>query len=448
MVQLTGIGSGLDVGGLVDQLVSVSQKPQQDRIARKEAETKAQISGIGELKSVVSEFKKALEDLKDPEDFRPRTATSSDEDLVGVTVTGGAPAGQIDIEVVSLAQTQKSMSAAFADAGASVGDGSLEISNGAGKSFSVTTTGVASLANLRDLINQSSDNFGVSAAILKISDTESRLMITAAGGGTENELTFNAPAGSGLAGFASGITEQVAAKNAVIKVDDITIERPNNVVKDVLNGVELDLKAETAGKRITIDVKNDDDAVKERLNKFVSAYNAVKDKVSSLAGKDGLLSGDSIARQLDVGLRDELSKSGTTADGSYVSLFSLGLEFDRDGRLSLKSSQLDKTLQSNPESLVRFFTQEDEGLSSRALSKVDAFVDSKDGIFTSRDKRLNDILDGLKDDREDLERRTEQLRNSLMKQYNAMDSLVGQLNSTGSALTQSLANLPGFANKS
>jgi len=43
--------------------------------------------------------------------------------------------------------------------------------------------------------------------------------------------------------------------------------------------------------------------------------------------------------------------------------------------------------------------------------------------------------------------RIAKVQERLLKQFNAMDSLVSQLNSTSDRLTQSLGSLPGFVKK-
>ncbi|MNG35476.1 flagellar capping protein [compost metagenome] len=62
-------------------------------------------------------------------------------------------------------------------------------------------------------------------------------------------------------------------------------------------------------------------------------------------------------------------------------------------------------------------------------------------------KGLQSTISGIDKQRETLTRRVEQMQTRLFAQFNAMDSLVGQLNQTSERLTQSLAGLPGFVKK-
>jgi flagellar hook-associated protein 2 len=58
-----GIGSGLDVAGLVSKLVDAERTPVQAQLARKEATLQAQLSGFGLLSSALGNVKSALDGL-------------------------------------------------------------------------------------------------------------------------------------------------------------------------------------------------------------------------------------------------------------------------------------------------------------------------------------------------------------------------------------------------
>ncbi|MCY1531906.1 hypothetical protein D9M68_671460 [compost metagenome] len=60
---------------------------------------------------------------------------------------------------------------------------------------------------------------------------------------------------------------------------------------------------------------------------------------------------------------------------------------------------------------------------------------------------LQSTLKSVDKQKEALELRVTQLQERLYKQFNAMDSLVGQLTQTSDRLVQALANLPGVVSK-
>ncbi len=127
----------------------------------------------------------------------------------------------------------------------------------------------SSLAGVRDAIN--SANAGVSASIIN-DGTGNRLVITAKDSGvanalkitvSDNDLTHTDNAGlSQLAydaatGGVMNLTQTVAAQNATLVIDGITISKPSNVISDAIEGVTLNLlKINTPG-ATTLSVSRD-----------------------------------------------------------------------------------------------------------------------------------------------------------------------------------------------
>src|SRR4051812_9860602 len=96
----TGIGSGLDVNGLVEKLVAAERAPQQNQITRAQTSTVTTISALGTLKGALSGFLTALTPLSTLDTFSSRSATSSDPDVFTATSSSKAAAGSYDITVI------------------------------------------------------------------------------------------------------------------------------------------------------------------------------------------------------------------------------------------------------------------------------------------------------------------------------------------------------------
>ena len=84
-ISAPGIGSGIDVAGLVSQLVAAEGQPALLRLDRKEARLTAEISALGTLKSALSEFQQAQNSLKDISAIQSNSANLSRQDLFSVT---------------------------------------------------------------------------------------------------------------------------------------------------------------------------------------------------------------------------------------------------------------------------------------------------------------------------------------------------------------------------
>ncbi|MDH5571160.1 MAG: flagellar cap protein, partial [Gammaproteobacteria bacterium] len=81
-ISSAGVGSGLDVSGLVEKLVAAEGEPVRARLDRKEAQLQASLSAMGTFKGAVSEFQSSVEALRDPDTFESINLTSSDEELL------------------------------------------------------------------------------------------------------------------------------------------------------------------------------------------------------------------------------------------------------------------------------------------------------------------------------------------------------------------------------
>jgi len=120
-----GVGSGIDVRGLVDQLVAAERQPVESRLNRKEARLEAELSAFGTLKSALSGFSDAVQGLSDADSFRNASASSSSEAIEVAGSDSVDQAAAFGIQVDALAQAQSLASGSFASPSAELGSGSL-----------------------------------------------------------------------------------------------------------------------------------------------------------------------------------------------------------------------------------------------------------------------------------------------------------------------------------
>jgi flagellar hook-associated protein 2 len=446
-----GIGSGLDVAGIVQQLVAVERTPEANRITKEQTATTTKISGLATLKGALSAFQNVLGPLKTVEAFSARSATSGDDEIFTATATSKAAAGSYDIEVVNLAQAQQLVSDEFAAGSTTVvGTGTLTLSLGA-KSFSLSIdSNNSSLAGIRDAINAATDNPGVRATIVQATDG-AHLVLSSATGGAANiikvtsedadlsRLTYDA-AGGNTANFA----EKKAALDATIKVAGFEHKSATNVVSDAIDGVTLTLKA--AGATTTLDVSYDTSAATTRIKNFISQYNAMQGQLASLqsvdvsTGQTGQLFGDSLARNVTSELRRGLSDTVSGLSGDYRSLAQLGITTSKDGSLTLDETKLTDALNKDFNGVGAVFGSQ-SGVAARLAASIEVRLASTGDIATrnaSLDKRTKQIAK----DQAVLNARMERLTAQYTTQFSKLDSLLSQLQSTSNYLTQQLANLP------
>src|SRR5688500_9693270 len=121
-ISSAGIGSGLDVSGIVSQLMALEQRPL-TALAVKESKYQAQLSAYGSLKGALSTFQGAVAALATPAKFSAVKASVADATVATVTASSTTAAGTYSLEVTSLALAQKLKSGTFAATTTAVGTG-------------------------------------------------------------------------------------------------------------------------------------------------------------------------------------------------------------------------------------------------------------------------------------------------------------------------------------
>jgi flagellar hook-associated protein 2 len=101
-ISATGLGSGLDIEGLVTQLVSAERMPIEQRIFRTERSLTSDISALGSLKSALSDLQTSTDAVSNTATYSQRNATSSDGTKVSVSATDAAALGSYNVEVSRL----------------------------------------------------------------------------------------------------------------------------------------------------------------------------------------------------------------------------------------------------------------------------------------------------------------------------------------------------------
>ena len=404
-----GIGSGIDVAGLVNQLVAAEGRPALLRLDRKEARLTAEISALGTLKSALSEFQQAQNSLKDISTIQLNSAALSRQDLFSVTADSKAVAGVYNVEVTTLAQAEKLASKAFQNTTDVLGTGSLTFRFGTYDSGtnSFTTnpdksshsiiidTSKNTLQGIRDAVNEG--DIGVTASIIN-DGTGNRLVFSSVDTGTANGLQITVSGDSvgdniddtGLsqlaydpttAGVGSGknLSQTVVAKDAVLKVDGITVTRSSNTLTGVIEGVTLNLIKEELGTVTKLTIANDDSSISAAVNQFVDSFNTLKQTFNSLTGFDaeaatsGILLGDATARSIESQVRRLLGVTIDGLSGSLRSLVDIGVSTERDGTLSIDNTELQEAIDENGLDVVRLFAE--SGTASDSLIDFSGFQD-------------------------------------------------------------------------
>lgn len=451
----SGIGSGLDIAGLVQSLVQAEGKAQAARLDKREAGFQARLSAYGSFRAAVDKLRSALAALKSPSAFGGRTATSGDPEVFKATATGSAVAGTYDIQVDQLASAQKLRSAPRADASAVVGTGTLVVKVGTRSLTLAIDAGNGTLAGIRDAINGAAGNPGVTASIVT-GTAGAQLVLTSRNTGAASTITVTQSGGDGgLAALAYdpststyGLTEVTAAADARIFVDGVAVTSASNSFASVIAGVTIEVTGKSAtGESTRLVVSDDVPGVRAKIAAFVSGYNALVDSLRGLTSYDaktraaGPLLGDATYRDFTESVRRLLSGSAGAGGQAFGSLAELGIVRKLDGTLELNDAKLSAALASRFDDVAGFLADAKQGLGTRLDSLLERYVGAG-GAIDVRTRGLQASIDAIGDQRDALQARLAAYESRLRTQFNALDSLVSRLRSTGDFLTQQLARLP------
>lgn len=373
-----GVGSGLDLQSLVQQLVAAERAPAQSRINRKQSQLQTQLSAYGSLKSALSKFRSTVKELTKITAFQTMTASSSEEEAISVSPSAGAQTGRFDIKVNKLAQSQSVASKAFEDRNSAVGSGKLVFRFGEWSEDGSTFTPDAdrpaktvvidpssnTLADIRAAINEA--GVGVTASIVN-DGTGERLILTANETGRSNGFAIEVEDAEGALGElamtdgTSTMSLTRAGSDAELEVNGLTLTRAKNSVNDIIEGVTLQLK-KTTSNSVTINVERDNGAVRKQIEGFVKAYNDLREEIKKLSAYDAEtrqsapLTGDAVLRNISSSLTRTMMDTLGVLEGDAVrSLVDIGLTTNKDGKLEIDNNLLDKALNQNFELVGALF---------------------------------------------------------------------------------------------
>ena len=450
----SGIGSGLDVQGLVQQLVAAEGQPTQIRIARKEAEFQSTLSALGSVRSAVTAFNDQVKKMQELDTLLQRSGTVGDDSVLGISVDSAALPGTYSVEVAQLAQVERLQSGAFTDVSTPVGSGDLQISVG-GQSFTVTIDGSAStLSDIQDAINNAVDNKGVTATVVT-ADTGAYLFLTGEKTGSAQGITVTQSGGDGGLSVLeydplnalNSLTQTQEPQDAIVNINGFAVTSSGNSISGAIEGVTLDLLATNVDAAIDVTISNDKDAVKAQLDAFVNSYNELIDVFDEQTAYNtetesaAPLLGDATVRGLRDQLRREFFNEVSDIDATFNSLLDIGVTTGIDGKLDVDDSTIDTLLDTEFSKFGQLFANSD-GYAVRFNNLIESYIDSTDGVLTERVEGIEASIEDLTDQRDALALRLESVEARLLRQFNALDALVGELTTTSSFLTQQLASLP------
>jgi len=246
------------------------------------------------------------------------------------------------------------------------------------------------------------------------------------------------------------------AADANFKVNGLTVTRSTNSISDVIDGVTLDLYTNTTG-AARLDLNRETTGIKDNLKGLVTAYNDFEETLKILgdAGSEveefgGALAGESLLQTVRTQVRDFIINNSSAPGTNIKAARDVGISFDRNGKLTLDETKLDKALQNHFGEVSTMFTAgannqsiysvASGGLAGDAVKRIEKMLLST-GLIDTQSKSATNQITKYKAELTLLEDRMEKLMTRYMNQFSVMESIVGSSTSMREGLKGSFEGM-------
>lgn len=424
-ISVGGLVSGLDTASIISQLMQIESLPQ-NALKNRIDLTGQRVSAYQSVNTRLASALAAAEKLvKDPA-WGPTGATSSAASVVA-TSTVGAATGTITFSVDRVARAHSLASPAVPQTAAVVESGrtSLTVNQG-GTTTEVALVGEDAVSVARAINGAGA---GVRANAIAVGGGAYRLQVTSLRPGEEGTFTVD--------GLTVDDTVTATGQDALIRVGGtLPVQSADGRFIDVLPGTSFTVSSVATDVQVT--VRRDDAAVTASVKAMVDTVNTALQEIGSrtrtvAGGKAAVLSGDSLLR----GLTQQLLSS-TTASGTSPA--EAGIQVSRGGELTFDAEAFGRLVATDParaQDLVR-------GVADRLVT-ITRDASSSTGSVTTAATRLQDTVRGLGDQVAAWDTRLALRRSNLERQYSALETALGSLQTQSSWLSGQLAGLPSWS---
>jgi flagellar hook-associated protein 2 len=378
-IQSTGVGSGLDVSGIISKLMQAESTPLVN-ITKKQASYQADLTAFGTVNGALSSLQTALATLNNVNTFKNLNAASSDASVASASTNSTAVAGSYNINVSKIAQAQTISSAGQVSTTTPIGSGasttiSFQFGTITGTAASGVYTGASfdqdatqatgtvtidstnnSLQGIRDAINAA--KVGVQASIVGDgSATPYHLVLNSSKTGATSSMKISTTGDSALANLMNydpagtqNFKEVVNAQSANLTVNGIPVTSASNSVSSAIQGVTITAqKVGTTNLNLTANTTQ----IQSGITAFVNAYNSLNSTIASVTSYNpttkaaGALLGDATVQSVQNQIRSVMTNSVAGLGGGLTNLAQIGISFQKDGSLAVDSGKLQSALSAN-----------------------------------------------------------------------------------------------------
>jgi flagellar hook-associated protein 2 len=471
----------IDVNSLVSELIAADSQPL-NQLQSQVSGVQSQLSAYGQIQSALSSLQTSVTALTVGSAFSAEQATVSGTG-VGATVTGTPPTGSYSVSVSQIAQAQSAASTPVANASTVLGNGTLTIQLGTYNATGNTFTSQSGSSPVNITINSSNDTLGgVAGAINAASagvtasvvtdNSGSRLVLSSSNSGASNAFSLTVADSDGnntdmtglsriafdptaTAGAGRNLALTQPAQDALYSVNGLGLTSSSNVVTTAINGLTLNLtQAPAAGSTLQaqVTVATDSSSVTSSVNSFVQSYNSLVKLEQSLTAYNSstntpsVLTGDLTTLQIGSQLSSILGSQLSVGAAGYSWLASVGIDFNKDGTLTVNSATFSNALAANPSAVSNMFTSvsgtgSQQGFATRLNAAITSML-SPTGLLTGAQNSDQSTITRTNHQITQVQSQLSQEQTQLITQYSQLnaDMVVAQQNQV--ALANALAGLP------
>lgn len=432
-------GGGLDVQGIVSQLLFTLRSQQVGPLQKQQTTLQAQSSAYNDLQTKLQNLLSQVTSLQtSPGSLGAQTVSTSDNTKVTGTANGNAILGSYSVSISNLATVANFSSNAFASPTTAIGaSGSITvIQNG------VTNTVSVVAGDTLNTLQTKFNNLGMNlnASVIQ-NGTQYQLTINSTVSGATNDITItNSTTPSGTLTF----TKNQSGQNANLTVNGLAITSSSNSVTNALPGVTLNLINTTpVGTTVNVSVQTDTATITGAINSFVSAYSDFNSFLKAQAtfdptsGRSGPLAGNSLVNTIQANLAG-LFTTTFTGNTTYQTLASMGIELQQDGSAKVNTTTLNNAINTNLAEVQRIFRQisPTKGIGQQFIDQINSAVDVAGGSITVAKQQLqlniNDILNQISM----IDDRLKEKQKILIAQFSRADQALRSLSQLQATLGQ------------
>ena len=241
------------------------------------------------------------------------------------------------------------------------------------------------------------------------------------------------------------MNETVRARDALLVLGEadntranVLLSSPTNTFTGAISGIRLQIKA-PSDQPVIIQVEGTDTDLMATVRATVENYNRFRERLEYYTAYDvetdtaSVLTSDSTALRLDTELSYFLSGRFIGA-GPIQSLGELGIGMKKDGSLEFDSAILKAKFAEDPQSVEKFFTDENAGMATRFDRLFEQLTGQDTSLMANRFITLSQRIKKNEEKIEWLTARLERQREELFMEFYRMEIAIGKLQTNMSAL--------------